>query len=375
MADKIILHSDELEAFSYPSSIPFNISRAAKVKKTLCDLGLYTGEGMVEVAPVAATTEEMQMFHTAEYLDALKRAGDGYFDQGMFEFGLGTGDCPVFKGMWDYGVLAVGATITAAKKILSGAASVAFNPSGGFHHAHPGQASGFCYINDVVLGLMTLANGGKRVLFLDVDVHHSDGVQEAFYSRNDVMTVSLHQDGRTLFPGTGYPGDIGEGDGKGYSVNVPLPGGTYDGAYMKVITEVVLPLIEAYGPDVIALEVGADALASDPLAQLCLTNNVYADIIARLLAFDKPILAVGGGGYDVDNTVRAWTLCWAALCGNDNPHEHLGMGGVMMESTEWQGGLRDRDQIIEAAQRQTADAVIASVIGEVKSNVFGYHGL
>jgi len=338
-------------------------------------MGLYTGDGMIEVAPVASTREELEMFHRAEYLDALKRAGDGQFDEGMYYFGLGTGDCPVFKGMWDYGLLAVGGTITGAKKILSGEACVAFNPSGGFHHAHAERASGFCYINDVVLGLMTLADAGKRVAFLDVDVHHSDGVQEAFYKQDDVMTISLHQDGRTLFPGTGYPRDIGEGKGKGYSVNVPLPGGTYDEAYMKVVDEVVVPLIEAYGPDVIALEVGADALAGDPLAQLCLTNNVYADIIEKLVAFGKPILAVGGGGYHVENTVRAWALCWAALCGNDNPHEHLGMGGVMMESTEWQGGLRDRDQVIDAGQREMVDAVVARFIEEVKSNVFVYHGL
>lgn len=373
--DKVILHSDEMEAFSYPSSVPFNTSRAGKVKRTLCGMGLYTGEGMLEVSPVAATREELEMFHTAEYLDALKQAGEGYFDEGMFQFGLGMGDCPVFEGMWDYGLLAVGGTITGAKKILSSEACVAFNPSGGFHHAHPGRASGFCYINDVVLGLMTLANAGKRVLFLDVDVHHSDGVQEAFYCQNDVMTISLHQDGRTLFPGTGYPADIGEGDGKGYSVNVPLPGGTYDGAYMKVIAEVVLPLIGAYAPDVIAVEIGADALAGDPLAQLCLTNNVYADIIGKLIEFGKPILATGGGGYHVENTVRAWSLCWAAMCGNDNPHEHLGMGGVMMESTEWQGGLRDREQVVDTGQRMMVDPVIAKVVEKVKSNVFGYHGL
>ena len=356
--DKIILHCDELEGFSYPSSIPFDISRAGKVKSTLCGMGLYTGEGMREVAPVAARREEMEMFHTAGYLDALKRASDGQFDDDLYYFGLGSGDCPVFRGMWDYGVVAVGATITGARKILSGDACVAFNPSGGFHHGHAGRAAGFCYINDVALGLMTLADAGKRVAFVDVDVHHSDGVQEAFYSRGDVMTISLHQDGRTLFPGTGYPGDIGEGEGKGYSVNVPLPGWTYDEAYMKVFGEVVLPLIEAYRPDVIALEVGADGLAGDPLAQFCLTNNVYADVIGRLLEFDKPILATGGGGYDVGNTVRAWSLCWLALCG-----------------VEEQGELREEMIEVDAGQCEMVDSVVASVIDEVKKNLFSFHGL
>jgi acetoin utilization protein AcuC len=289
--------------------------------------------------------------------------------------GLGTGDCPVFEGMYDYAVLASGATVLGAQMILDGKADVAFNPSGGFHHAHRYSAAGFCYVNDVAMGCQTLTDGGKRVLFLDVDVHHTDGVQEAFYDRNDVMTISLHQDGHTIFPGTGFPHDIGIGDGKGYSVNAPLPMGTYDAAYMKVIRSVVMPLIHAYKPDVIAIELGADGLAGDPLAGLNLSNNVYGDIIAQIQAFGKPILAVGGGGYNVENTVRAWSLCWTALCGKDNPHESMGLGGVMMESTEWHGGLRDRDIYPDEATRQAVDPQIDKVIEEVKSNIFSIHGI
>lgn len=375
MADKVIIHSDELEKFSYPDTCPFNISRARRVKELLLSLDMYTSDEAIEVAPEPADRDILEKIHAPEYLKELKRAGEGHFDTEMLHMGLGTGDCPVFKGMYDYAVLASGATVTGAKMILDGKAKIAFNPSGGFHHAHKYSSAGFCYINDVAMGCQTLTDGGKRVLFLDIDVHHTDGVQEAFYDRNDVMTISLHQNGRTIFPGTGFPQDIGIGDGKGYSVNAPLPMGTYDDAYMKVIRSIVMPLIHSFAPDVIALEIGADALAGDPLAALNLSNNVYGDIIANLLAFGKPILAVGGGGYNVENTVRAWALSWTALCGKDNPHESMGLGGVMMESTEWHGGLRDREVFPDEAARQTVDPEIDRVIEEIKKNVFSIHGI
>jgi acetoin utilization protein AcuC len=229
-----------------------------------------------------------------------------------------------------------------------------------------------------VLGCETLAAAGKRVLFLDIDVHHCDGVQAAFYGRSDVMTISTHQDGRTLFPGTGFIDDIGEGDGKGYSVNLPLPIGTYDDIYMKAFKAIVVPLIRAYGPDVIVLEAGADTLAGDPLAGFTMTNNVMADVINNLLAFDKPILATGGGGYNVDNAVRAWALVWTALCGEQMGGDlTAGMGGVMLESTEWAGGagLRDRVLITPQEQKNEVDPVVEDVIEQVKRTVFPIHGI
>ena len=375
VADNVIIHSDELEKFSYPDTCPFNISRAGKVKELLLSLGMYTDDDAIEVPPVPADREILEKIHDPEYLNELQRAGEGQFDTKMLHMGLGTGDCPVFKGMYDYAALAAGATVTGAKMIVDGTAKIAFNPSGGFHHAHKYSAAGFCYINDVAMGCQTLTDGGKKVLFLDIDVHHTDGVQEAFYDRNDVMTISLHQNGKTIFPGTGFPRDIGEGEGKGYSINAPLPMGTYDDAYMKVIRSIVIPLIHAYNPDVIALEIGADALSGDPLASLNLSNNVYGDVIGQLMAFGKPILATGGGGYNVENTVRAWALAWTAFCGNDDPHGCLGLGGVMMESTEWSAGLRDREMMPDEQTRMTVDPEIDSVIEEVEKNIFPIHGI
>jgi acetoin utilization protein AcuC len=297
-------------------------------------------------------------------------------DTEALKMGIGSSDCPIFKGLYDYAVLAAGGTLTAAKMILAGQADIGFNPSGGYHHAGPELAAGFCYINDVALACIVLAENGKRVLYLDVDVHYGDGVANAFYERSDVMTISFHENPKTLFPGTGFENEIGKGEGKGYCVNVPLPVGTYDQAYMKAFEAIALPLIAAYNPDVIVLQLGADALAGDPLAHLQLTNNTYAEIINQLMGFSKPILATGGGGYNVENTVRAWALAWSVLCGADQGENmNQAIGGVLLESTEWQGGLRDRALAVTEQQRNAVEPAIEAVVQKIKTTIFPIHGI
>lgn len=370
------IYSPELEKFSYPADCPFSTDRAGQVRKILNSMDLLSGDNRSEVAPVPAERLVLKKFHSARYLHALKTAAKGRWDTEALDMGIGTLDCPVFSGMYDYAVLATGGTLTAAKLILSGSAEVAFNPSGGFHHAGPERASGFCYINDVALACTILAEEGKRVLYLDVDVHHGDGVAYGFYDRRDVMTISFHESPGTLFPGTGREDEIGSGQGKGYCVNVPLPVGTYDEVYMKAFETIALPLITVYNPDVIVFELGADALAGDPLAHLCLTNNVYADVIEHLLSFDKPIVATGGGGYNVSNTVRAWALAWSILTGtgSGSDMDHA-VGGVMLESTDWQGGLRDRAFVVSQSQREMVVPVVEATIESVKANIFPIHKL
>ena len=368
------IYSQELEKFNYPADCPFNTDRAGQVRKILNSMDLLSGNNRSEVAPVPAERLVLKKFHSARYLHALKTASKGRWDIEALDMGIGTLDCPVFSGMYEYAVLAAGGTLTAAKLILSGSAEVAFNPSGGFHHAGPEKASGFCYINDVALACMVFSEEGRRVLYLDVDVHHGDGVAYGFYDRRDVMTISFHESPKTLFPGTGFEDEIGEGQGKGYCVNVPLPVGTYDEVYLKAFEAIALPLIGAYNPDVIVFELGADALAGDPLAHLYLTNNVYVEIIKHLLSFSKPILATGGGGYNVSNTVRAWALAWTVLAGADGVSDmNPAVGGVMLESTDWQGGLRDRTLVISESQRQTVVPAVEATIKAVKANIFPIH--
>ena len=378
MADRkaVFVYSSELEKHSYPPDQPFSTTRATKVRHILNSMALLSGNGRSEVPPRPADRVVLRKFHSAKYLYALKLAGDGRSDPEALRMGIGTGDCPIFKGLYEYAVLVAGATLVAAEMILAGSADVAFNPSGGFHHAGPERASGFCYINDVALASIILAEAGKRVLYLDVDVHHGDGVAYAFYERSDVMTISFHENPRAFFPGTGFEDEIGTGDGKGYCVNIPLPVGTFDEAYLKAYREIAVPLITAYDPDVFVFELGADALAGDALAPLCLTNNAYAEIIQNLQTFDKPILMTGGGGYNVENTVRAWALAWSLLADEQAAADaDLGAGGVMLESTEWQGGLKDRILPVTTHQRSAVMPAVEAVIEKVKANVFALHGL
>ena len=377
-SNKIFVHGPQLDAFPYPDSCPFKTCRAGGVYKTLNSMGLLTGADKLVVPPQRATFQELSKYHSKPYLKAMQKADAGEYEMGMLVMQLGTGDCPVFEGMYEYATWAVGATITAARQIIDGKACVAFNPSGGYHHAFDSMAGGFCYINDVVLGCMELADAGKKVLFLDIDVHHCDGVQSAFYERADVMTISLHQDGRTLFPGTGFTDEIGAGDGEGYCVNLPLPSGMYDELYLKAFRSIVLPLIHAHEPDVFVLEAGADTLQGDPLAGFSLTNNVFVDVINSLRMFGKPILATGGGGYNLENTVRAWSLVWTALCGEQTDHDlTAGMGGVMLENTEWAGGagLRDRVLIPSEQQKMAVDPIVESITEQVKKLIFPLHGI
>jgi len=360
MRKAAFIHSPQMEKFVYPPQCPFNVSRAGETRRILDSIGLLSGKTNFEVPPEPADRIVLKKFHSARYLRILSQAANGKFDAEALYMGIGSPDCPIFKDMYNYSVWACGATLTAVKLILDGSADAAFNPSGGLHHAKPQRASGFCYLNDVALGCLILAQAGKKVLYLDVDVHHGDGVQNAFYDRNDVMTISLHQTGRTLFPGTGFEDEIGIGKGTGYSVNLPFPIGTYDQAYIKAFDAIALPLINAYNPDVIVFELGADALAGDPLAHLYLTNNTYADIINKLLTFKKPILMTGGGGYDFENTTRAWAYAWSLFCGADSKK---------------QVKLKDVKFAISESQRASVEPVIEKTIETIKKNIFPIHGL
>ncbi len=372
----VFIHSQELEKYSYPPDSMFVTQRAAKTRELLISLGLLEGKCGRESAPVRATKSELKNFHSAKYLKALKQAAVGKIAPKARSMGLGTSDCPVFKDMFDYASWACGATLTGAELILSGETDIAFNPSGGFHHARAEMALGFCYLNDMVLACMRFLNDGKRVLYLDIDVHHADGVQEAFYASNQVMVISLHESGKTLWPGTGFENETGDGAGKGFTVNVPLPIGICDAPYLEVFSEIVIPLIEAYDPDIFVLQTGMDALAGDPLAHLRLTNNAHAEIIDRLLRFNKPLLATGGGGYHVDNTVRGWALAWKIMCGVGAESDiALGMGGAMLQSTEWSGGLRDRVLPMNEQHCEAVETAIQATIRSLTRNVFKYHGI
>jgi len=370
------LYSPEAEALSYPPDCPFKTQRAGCTRLRLKSLGLLGDEKHFESAPRRASVAELKQFHTAHYLEEIQRAAKGDLTVEGLRMGFGEPDTPVFKNMFECGAWACGAGFTAADLLLQGRADIAFNLLGGFHHAFPDRAAGFCYLNDVALACQKLADAGKRVLYLDVDAHHGDGVQAAFYGRKDVMTISLHESGKTLFPWGGFEDEIGEGAGYGFNVNVPLPAETYDEAFLTAFDSIAMPLADAFAPDVLVLELGLDILAGDPLTHLRMTNNVVVEIVERLLRLNCPMLVAGGGGYHVENTVRGWALAWRTFCGEDDGCDFaLGMGGVMLASTEWAGGLRDRALAVSAEQRRTVEPKLRSTIETVINNVFPLHGL
>jgi acetoin utilization protein AcuC len=370
------VYSPEIEALCYPPDCPFKTQRSTLTRQRLVSFGLLGGPGRSEVPARRASLEELRQFHSARYLEEMQRAAGGDLTVEGLHLGFGGPDTPVFKDMFAYGAWACGAGLTAAELLLTGQADIAFNLLGGFHHALAERAAGFCYLNDVVLACQRLAGAGRRVACLDIDAHHGDGTQAAFYGRGDVLTLSMHESGKTLFPGGGFEDEIGVGEGLGCNVNVPLPAGTYDEAFLNAFDEAVLPLLRAWQPDVIVLELGMDTLAGDPLTHLSLTNNVHIEVIQRLLHLARPMLVAGGGGYHVENTVRGWALAWCAFAGELDEHD-LGaaLGGVMLASTEWVGGLRDRVLPVAAAQRQRVEPELRASIQAVIRNIFPHHGL
>ena len=210
-------------------------------------------------------------------------------------------------------------SLMAADLVARGEADRAFHFAGGLHHALPGRASGFCYVNDPVLAILRLREHGLRVAYVDIDAHHGDGVQLAFYDDPNVLTVSTHERGERLFPGTGFVRELGEGDGAGYSVNLPLEAYTDSAVYLPAFEAVVPPLLERFKPDVIVAQLGIDAHRTDPLTHLALDMQGFAKAFTRLLPLAPKIVALGGGGYDVRNVAKAWTIAWAILNGVELP--------------------------------------------------------
>ncbi len=377
MSRKVFVHTTELDRDGTPPDCPFDTRRAGKTRDLAASLGLLEGVDRAVAEPHPLPRDLLERFHTKAYLEALRDAGDGAIDPDRaVAAGLGTAECPIFPGMFEYVSLAAGGTVTGARLVLDGT-RVAFNPSGGFHHAHPDHASGFCFLNDVVLAAEVLVDAGRRVAIVDIDAHHGDAVQDAFYRRPDVLTISMHEDGRSLFPGTGFAEEIGEGAGLGYNVNVPLPPGTTDGVYLDAFREVVPPLLGAFAPDVLMLEIGMDTLVGDPLTHMRLTNRAPAEIVETLLAFGKPLLVTGGGGYHVEHTVRGWTLCWGVLCGDHARFDELsiGMGGVMLQNADWLGGLRDRAPLPDDGCDATLRADVEETVRRLREAVFPIHGI
>jgi acetoin utilization protein AcuC len=317
-----------------------------------------------------ATKEELSLFHKRDYLDVLKRSSQGSHVGDSFLYGLGPGDNPIFEGLWEWSLLATGASIQSAQLVAEKEADIAFNIAGGLHHAFEARASGFCYVNDPVIVILWLLDRGKRVAYIDIDAHHGDGVQRAFYKTNRVMTISFHESGSFLFPGSGFEHEMGEGEGMGFSINVPLHPFTGDETYLWAFDEVALALIRGFKPDVMVTQLGVDTFHSDPLAHLCLTTNGFTKVIEKLKDLSIPWVALGGGGYEVTNVARAWTLAWAIMnevdLDDDLPHSFEGVGRQLGFRGKT---LRDSPLSIPEGKRQEARIEAERVVNYIKKSL------
>ncbi len=278
-----------------------------------------------DFAPEPAPDDQLLLAHTAKYITAVRRLSADPF--GHAEAGIGPGDDPPFAGMHDAAAAVAGGSIAALEAILRGGAQHAYHPGGGLHHAMPDRASGFCIYNDPGLAIAWARLAGKRVLYIDLDVHHGDGVQAIHSADPGVLTVSFHESGRYLFPGTGFPHELGDGVAAGTSVNVPFEPPAGERVWLAAVESIVPPLAAAFGPDLIVSQHGADSHAWDPLAHLRVTTTAIGaaarlvDRLAHTYA-GGAWLATGGGGYDVYRVVpRAWALTWLAGAHRDPPEE------------------------------------------------------
>jgi acetoin utilization protein AcuC len=321
-----LIYGDGFLSYNLGPSHPLRPVRVKLTHALLKAKGALDKATITVQEPQLATEEEILGFHEPEYVRLVKKyseKGAGLLDQG---------DTPAFKGCYEATSLVVGSSLKACDLIMKGEVSHAFNPSGGLHHAHPERASGFCIFNDPAVSIASLNSkyGVKRLVYLDIDAHHGDGVMYGFYDDPGVLDIDFHESGRYLFPGTGFPDETGAKDAAGLKVNMPLPPGTGDEAYLDAFRRLVPRMIEDFKPEIILVQCGADGHEDDRLAHLRMTTHAYQTILNEMhqlahATCDGRLLLFGGGGYTLANVPRVWAVAFATLSGlsldNEIPHE------------------------------------------------------
>lgn len=331
--DAVFIFSEDQLKYKFSTHHPFNQLRLKLTLDLLKDC--HAIEDHQIVPPRLATEEELQLIHDPSYVNAVKLAGQGNLAADIAEnYGLGTEDTPIFPNMHEASALLVGGTLTAVDYVMSGKVKHALNLGGGLHHGFKGKASGFCIYNDSSVAIKYLQEKyNARVLYVDTDAHHGDGVQWSFYDDPNVCTLSIHETGRYLFPGTGNVNERGQGKGYGYSFNIPLDAFTEDDSWLDAYRTSFREVAEFFKPDVILTQNGADSHYFDPLTHLSSSIKIYKEIprLAHELAHEYcegKWIAVGGGGYDIWRVVpRAWALLWLEMTENSNCYGSL--------PTEW----------------------------------------
>lgn len=318
---KICYYYDgDIGNYYYGQGHPMKPHRIRMTHNLILNYGLY--RKMEIYRPHKATAEEMTKFHSDDYIKFLRSIRPdnmSEYNKQMQRFNVGE-DCPVFDGMYEFCQLSVGGSVAGAVKLNKQAADIAVNWAGGLHHAKKSEASGFCYANDIVLAILELLKYHQRVLYIDIDIHHGDGVEEAFYTTDRVMTVSFHKYGE-YFPGTGDLRDIGAGKGKYYAVNFPLRDGIDDDSYESIFKPVMTKVMETYQPSAVVLQCGADSLSGDRLGCFNVTLKGHGRCVEFMKKWNLPLLLLGGGGYTIRNVARCWTYETSIALGVDVANE------------------------------------------------------
>jgi acetoin utilization protein AcuC len=376
MPKTALVHSDDWRRFDYGPEHPLRMERLGLTWRLMEAYGLTTMPGTAVHRPEPASEAAIARYHRPEYIEMLKACNTGLHPRAAAMFGLGPGDNPVFRGVWDCARLVAGGSLLAADLVARGEVDRVFHFAGGLHHAVDQRASGFCYVNDAVLAIMRLRERGLRVAYVDIDAHHGDGVQAAFYRDPNVLTISTHERGERLFPGTGFVREVGEGAGVGYAVNLPLEAYTDSAVYLPAFEEVVPPLLDAFKPDVVVAQLGIDAHRTDPLTHLALDIQGFARAVKRIAELSPQLLALGGGGYDLQNVARGWTAAWAVLndveLPNDLPasYEDTAHGAGFRATTLWDAPAEVPEEIQTAVK-----AYVEGQLTAVRETVFPHHGI
>ena len=370
------VYTDRYVDYYLSDTHPLQQKRLLMTHRRLESLGAFEPPGSHLIAPTPAMEADLLRVHSPEYLHALRRLSAGESVPDKKEFGFGTLDNPPFPGMWDASLLYAGGSLDCARLVRHDGFDAAFNVSGGLHHARRDRAAGFCTVADVALvACYLLDRGAKRIACVDIDAHHGDGTQAFFYDDPRVLTLSVHETPETLYPRvSGFAEEIGEGAGRGFNANLPLAPGSGDRVYAEAFGTAFLPLLTAFDPEFILLQVGADAHFADPLTHLGLTSRGWLSLAQSVIALGKPTIALGGGGYNLDTVARLWTLLYGALSGQvfpDTLHDQNGPSeadndGVFREIYVKRRGTT-RGASIEEYARRSVDIV--------QQGVFPAHGL
>ena len=374
MPKTAFVYTDDFVGYRLSETHPLQQKRLLMTHRLLDAYGAFDRQDSDCLAPNPATREDLLTVHSPDYLDAIVALSRGEIVPNQGRYGFGSMDNPPFLGMWESSLLYAGATLDCARLVSQEGYHAAFNTSGGLHHAQYDRAAGFCTINDCALAARyLLARGAQRVAYVDIDAHHGDGVQALFYDDPRVLTLSIHETPETLFPRiTGFADEIGAGAGQGYNANLPMAPYSDDAVYSDAFDAAFLPLLKAFDPDYILLQVGADAHFQDPLAHLNLTTQGWLALAQRVLDLGKPTVALGGGGYNLTTVARLWTLLYGALSGQTFPEDV-----PASYASEWDiPYLHDRTHpALTEREEEFVRAYADKSIRTVQELVFPIHGL